>query len=478
MGDSSGDDRSNEQKTGANSPSARPETPPRSWLDKENPFIAFRRYADEQISSMLQSVMGLPSIVAPPFPDRWLGFADERNHYRQRNADDSERDGRSTDSNGNNTAYDQWLSGRRWSDLDDFDRWRFYTRRPFGFFGFDSFFDDHFPFGFGPFHSFHPFFSDSFFSGEGTHSWPIPYLLFSPYSPLHLERSRERDRHRGVFSSLFSSLKSSAETDRPEPRWRDAFEDLVRIENGQPMLDRSPDHDSRKETGNEWLQGLIQRGSLGSGWKLIGGADDSSFSSIVLERSARRDNDKSLTSESSASSTGERKHAESEKAEPATELDLYDRFLQDIFDTHEREYFRAFSDSPLMRLLYDERKRHLEEWEERRRQWEKHFRESESSWPRNSENDVPDTKQHSGDVKDSEPSIISTLTTRERRTLPDGSVQTKIVKTKRFSDGREESDESVEVVNPPAKQTQRVSDSNNASDGNQDKSNGGWFWRG
>ncbi|KAL1970809.1 hypothetical protein VTN77DRAFT_2643 [Rasamsonia byssochlamydoides] len=500
----SGNDRSSDQKP--NSSPAPPETPPRSWLDEENPFIAFRRYADEQISSMLQSVMGLPSIVTPPFPDKWPSFPDERNLSRQRRGDDADlntnadRDSGS-DSTSNSTGHDQRRDGRRWSDWDDFERWRFHSRRPFDFFGFDSFFDDHFPFGFGRFRPFHPFFSDPFFSdpffsGTDSQAWPIPYLLFSPYSPLHLERSRERDRHhRGIFSRLFSALKSTAEPDQSEPRWRDAFEDLVRIENGQPMLDRSPDSDSRKETGNEWLRGLVQRGSLGNNWKLIAGPNDNSPCHIVLERVEQRDNGKSSTSESSPAKVEDKRNVESEKAEAETELDLYDRFLQDIFDTHEREYSRAFADSPLMRLLYDERKRHLEQWEERRRQWEKYYRERENwlehadsgnkSDTRNAESDLSAELRSSGDVN-SEPSVVSTLTTRERRTLPDGSVQTKIVKTKRFSDGREESNESVEVVNPPAQPT-RASDSNSsASDGNQDgkpgnedgKPNGGWFWRG
>ncbi|KAL8744260.1 MAG: hypothetical protein Q9190_003464 [Brigantiaea leucoxantha] len=44
------------------------------------------------------------------------------------------------------------------------------------------------------------------------------------------------------------------------------------------------------------------------------------------------------------------------------------------------------------------------------------------------------------------PSIISTLTTTERNTLPDGSVTTKVVLKKRFSDGSEESSESIHTA--------------------------------
>jgi hypothetical protein len=487
MGSSSGDELSNEQKAGATPNTSPPEVPQRSWLDEENPFVAFRRYADEQISSMLQSMIGLPSIMTPPFPDKWSGFPDERNHSRQRRSGD-EADWTTDSDRDDNARQGRRWEGRRRSDWDDFDRWDLHSRRPLDSFGFDSFFDDHFPLGFGRLRSFHPFLFDTFFSGEESQAWPIPYLLFSPYSPLHLERSRGRDHHqRGIFSSLFSALKSTTEPGRSEPRWREAFEDLVRIENGQPMLERSSDSNSRKETGNEWLRGLVQRGSLGNNWKLIAGPNDNSPCNIVLERTGQQ---KSATPESSSSAdVSDRKRREPEDTEPATELDLYDRFLQDVVDAHEREYPRAFSGSPLIRLLYDERKRHLDEWKERRQQWE---RESEnwleqassggnkSDRRNNSEmvssalSDHPD----SGDAKtaaSSEPSIISTMTRTERRTLPDGSVQTKIVKTKRFADGREESNESVEVVNPPARGASNGSDNNDNQNG---KSNGGWFWSG
>ncbi|KAI4147496.1 MAG: hypothetical protein L6R39_003094 [Caloplaca ligustica] len=47
----------------------------------------------------------------------------------------------------------------------------------------------------------------------------------------------------------------------------------------------------------------------------------------------------------------------------------------------------------------------------------------------------------SGPADPEKPSLISTLTTTERRTLPDGSVYTQVVLKKRFSDGREESTE-------------------------------------
>ncbi|KAH7079677.1 hypothetical protein FB567DRAFT_533107 [Paraphoma chrysanthemicola] len=85
------------------------------------------------------------------------------------------------------------------------------------------------------------------------------------------------------------------------------------------------------------------------------------------------------------------------------------------------------------------------------------------------------------------PSILSTLTTTERTVAPDGSVTTKVVLKKRFADGREESSETVH--------TQRGQESNQSSrdpwqevhstaisangkteERQQKPKKGGWFW--
>lgn len=53
-------------------------------IDPENPFIAFRRFADAQISSLLQSVIGLPSLFAEPITgDQWSSIDDFRAKRRE-----------------------------------------------------------------------------------------------------------------------------------------------------------------------------------------------------------------------------------------------------------------------------------------------------------------------------------------------------------------------------------------------------------
>ena len=87
-----------------------------------------------------------------------------------------------------------------------------------------------------------------------------------------------------------------------------------------------------------------------------------------------------------------------------------------------------------------------------------------------------------------EPSIVSTLTTSERITMPDGSVRTKRVLKKRFADGREESNESEEVQAPrnsPSKsllenagsrQSQGQGKEEQDNPKPEEKKKGGWFW--
>ena len=98
-----------------------------------------------------------------------------------------------------------------------------------------------------------------------------------------------------------------------------------------------------------------------------------------------------------------------------------------------------------------------------------------------------------GDEDGKKDSIVSTMTTTERRTLPDGTVETKRVLKKRFADGREESNESVErqmssssnsrsAVSKPLEREvastarqEKQTQTNEQEDPRRKRS--GWFWR-
>jgi hypothetical protein len=73
------------------------------------------------------------------------------------------------------------------------------------------------------------------------------------------------------------------------------------------------------------------------------------------------------------------------------------------------------------------------------------------------------------------PSVISVMTTTESRTMPDGSVYTKRVLKKRFSDGIEENREEESTGRPDNE------NKSGSGDGGHDllgkKDDAGWFWR-
>jgi len=87
----------------------------------------------------------------------------------------------------------------------------------------------------------------------------------------------------------------------------------------------------------------------------------------------------------------------------------------------------------------------------------------------------------------SRPSVLSTLTTTERTTHPDGTVTTKMVLKKRFADGREESSETVHTtqghehnilpqLQSEARVQQRVKQEEAPFKPDSEKKSKGWFW--
>ncbi|KAJ5562987.1 hypothetical protein N7535_002567 [Penicillium sp. DV-2018c] len=465
----------------------------RDWFDHEsNPFEAFRRYADEQVSTMLQSIIGLPSMLTTPHNGHWDIVVNDheykRTMSRQRTGDESDQ-GRSYSTDRDNTSgYPADRDGddarnrgkSHWLEDDEPwhpRSWRKWGNGPSSFFGLDSMFDRFwFEDRFSPLatHLLHPghniLFSD-LFEDATSPTWPISYIMFSPYSPLHLERQAKRASHgeKGILSSILPSLHlHSDERDPSEPQWREAFEDLLRLENGKPMLNR--DTPTKQETGSDWLQSLVKRGSLGDRWKLVPHSEGQPWSGITYSGPAdpKQDQSRALLEEEESADT---------------ELDLYERFLQDI-ENREREFFRGASGSPLLRLLLDERRQQQEELENYRSSVpmtadDHNSNENEfstdiapgaiktpvSEFSKDSSTEM-ETKPTTVASKTELPRVVSTINRTERVRLADGSVRTKTVNTKRYADGREESDESVEVSHPQE-----------GSGSDPEKPKNSWFWK-
>jgi hypothetical protein len=463
----------------------------RDWSDHEsNPFVAFRRYADEQVSTMLQSITGLPSMVTTPHNGHWDIVVNEHGYKgrmsHQRTGDESDW-GRSYPTDRDNASgYPDDRDGdnarnhgkSHWFENDEpwhAGSWRRWRNGSSDFFGLDSIFDRFwledrfFPFAAHLLHPGHDLFLSDLFEDADSPTWPIAYIMFSPYSPLHLERQAKYRSYRenGIFSSIMSSLHLNSERDPSEPQWREAFEDLLRLENGKPMLNR--DTPTKPETGTDWLQSLVKRGSLGDRWKSVPRSEGQPWSGIAFSGPADPKQDQSQAL------------PEKEEESADSELDLYERFLQDI-ENREREFFRGASESPLLRLLLEERKQQQEELEKYRSSVPKiaddhNGDEREFSIdivPGGTKTSVPEMPKVSSTEMETKPATavsetvlpISTMTRTERVRLVDGPVQTKIVNTKRYADGREESDESVEVSHP---QEGPKSDS--------EKPKNSWLWK-
>lgn len=477
----------------------------RDWPeDESNPFVAFRRFADEQVSSVLQSITGLPSSVTPPQPDSWTIFTDDNGYksmaYRQRNGtvnNAGERNytsDRGTESTSPGDRDDTPPSNTEKSVLrpsqsrppEETDtghsqsRWHRHNG-PSDFFDLNSFFDrfeNHFfPFSSHLFRPHHRFFFPDMFEDNNSPMWPITYILFSPYSPLHLERQAHYRAHReqGVFSTIMSSLRQESDRDPAEPQWREAFEDLIRLENGKPMLDHDALVADKAENGKEWLHGLVNRGSLGDQWEYVPGTDHHPWSGITC--TGRGADTRALPEKEPTKSQEDHEAAQ-------TELDVYERFLQDI-EAREREFYQGVSGSPLLRFLLEEHRRQHDERETSQRSLphaeDEQGNEDTESWldlvsggkrksvPEAPVEPTPSVEAKSADsVTATAPRVIATMSRTERVRLADGSIQTKTVETKRYADGREETDESVETTHP------RTADGKSAEG---KKSKNGWFWK-
>lgn len=458
---------------------------------ESNPFVAFRRFADAQVSSVLQSITGLPSAVSPPQPDHWTIFTDDKAYnsmkFRQRdgtganNAGDQnytsggsaggsssgnrDDDDKPSDNNGG-TPVSNSSQSRPPTESDSKtsqsrQRW---SNEPSDPLSLDAL---SFPLFSQPFRTNFTFSMPSFFQ-HFDDQWPLNYITFSPYSPLHLERqARERARHgTAVFSSLVSSFREESDRDLNEPQWREAFEDLLRVENGMSLLDRDRLIAGRTESEWDWLKGLVKRGSMGSGFQLVSGP---SMDGVLGIQGAETYRDR---------------FSEAAEAEADDELALYERFMQDL-EAWGRDFSEAFDRSHILRSLVENRQ-HRNQLEELYQPdfprglpplEDKQGDDDNESWldlvSGGNRKSVPETPVDSAPSDGSSSShIISTMSRTERTRLPDGSVQTKKVVTKRYADGREETDSSVETTHP------RSENADSSSSGeSESKPKTGWFWK-
>ncbi|MCJ1250682.1 hypothetical protein MMC30_007910 [Trapelia coarctata] len=173
--------------------------------EEDNPFIAFRRYADEQMASLLHSFIGLPSAFSSPnTSSRWHPYDDEarrraRDNWYASAQNDEGKSGRRP------------VTGRDGSrdSVDDSKVYETPARRLYEHQAEDAEASEppvcpYRPVQQQPRNLLHP--------AQCLLPWPVNYMLYSPYSPYHLER----DETTRAYGS----------------RWRNAFDELLDYEGG------------------------------------------------------------------------------------------------------------------------------------------------------------------------------------------------------------------------------------------------------
>jgi len=278
----------------------------------------------------------------------------------------------------------------------------------------------------------------------------IHYLTQSDYSPLQLE----------------SSISES------DIAWREAFEDLLRAQTGQPLLSQRELQQTNQTSRGNWTSQLLYRTLWNSHMNENG---KRSFWSRPSIAESIREAPFSHDAESRIPSNRWLFEFDADADADADDDDEHDSY----------EYGHDHEDQP-------------EDPPTPRPDTSTFARFSEAEFEDGPETELdayerllgPKTltpsKNHE-DISSSRPSVLSTLTTTERTTHPDGTVTTKMVLKKRFADGREESSETIHTTQgqdkqvesaflPEAARQQQIEQKEITSKQNAEKKGRGWFW--
>ncbi|KAL9129507.1 MAG: hypothetical protein Q9217_002067 [Psora testacea] len=285
---------------------------------------------------------------------------------------------------------------------------------------------------------------------------PLSYILHSPYSPLYLEQQKP-------FSN------------RPAA-WRAAFQDLVSVQNGQGLTDDSSKASYDAETPLQWVSNIV---------------------TLARERRVRQieeTNDNSLGCITRITTYGPAVREEGDSIGKDREQNIVDGFTNLVFALSLGAFANTKGDLPMtMNEDTDEEGNHKDEEHDENDSLEatelelfEHLLGSRKPFSTNAiapqsrvlahlqHDSIPSTQQNSD-----KPSLLSTLTTTKKTTLLDGTTHTKIMLKKRFSDGREESTEAIhthnssqEKLNPGAIEAVKKQDGGQGGE----KAKKGWFW--
>ena len=409
--------------------------------DNANPFVAFRKFADYQMSTLMNGVIIISSLFAPPSKSPRRSVLDyekcllEARESSQRLAYEAEEAERIMDVYTKAHKEDQLAIEEGIGEPKNTESCG-PLRCPYrpaeqkstqledtGFKICLSDDENRSPLSLAAFSIHHPStVVTAPILGEQLPPVPIGYLLYSPYSPIRLEQEPRLCDHGA--------------------KWREAFQDLLAVQSGQNLPPKG--RQSIYESGLDWMSGMIDsamckrrqasEGSSSAPGKTLDTEQASGLLSLLIgARLPENHVDDNGDADNDVCECGDAE---------ITELDIHDNIFA--------------SQRPSPNTIVRAASRSLS-----------HLQEGS---PSDKENRIP--------------RILSTLTTTERTTLRDGSLHTKVVLKKRFSDGCEESTETVHHQNAvhqtqdPAIKSFKDEDDRSSGQNKDAKENrySGWFW--
>ena len=314
------------------------------------------------------------------------------------------------------------------------------------------------------------------------------YIFKSPYSPLHLEKQNHFQEH--------------------GQKWRRAFEDLIAIQTGNEM--EKHDQPQSKQRSAYWVGSMLNRGVFGvigapdsdqdplgtaggleeHDWMDTTSAEETCLGIMRLLRAQERvEQQRELEKQQEEEEECRRvarllraqfQHEQLNKFEGNEDDDDDDDDDDDEYDNDADEEESLNEQEVCTELDLLERVLGLKGC-----LFDRDLVQSMASQAFNSESASEETSTpKTRNAENGKPSIISTLTTTERITLPDGSVHTKMVLKKRFADGREESSETTHTTKdqPPPLQQKLIGKSEASKTDKKDEADKsaqkkkGWFW--
>ena len=266
-------------------------------------------------------------------------------------------------------------------------------------------------------------------------SIPLHYVLYNRYSPLHLEQEDPSIAYR--------------------TGWRAAFEDLIYVQNGHGLSEYPDEASNSAEPPLDWIRNMInlsfskhRRGAEAYGAWLDRRRDscdanfdeDRSVELAPLFAGASRPAvapgtlRERLQNEADGAREDDGDYEDADNR-PSTEADLYERLKDDEHSPQMNAKSRVLA----------------------------HLRQDVS---------------HGSAGDSSGTSLLSTMTTTEKTTLSDGTVHTKMVLKKRFADGREESTETTHTQNALSRTEAARAELSDSTTGQLEggKERKGWFW--